>query len=202
MEFVAVRSVKNEKPSKSDDAIPLSLYLEAPAEELTIDEFELLSLDRLQLLRSIEQLKLRGFDESQVIAKIREVRISSSLSSHLDCINKSTFQLEKKHFVAKKEFFPRLLPAQRDLISHFILRLGFCRTEDLRRWFLTQECILFKARLDSMNEQEKHDFMYSNGVTFEPVSNEEKNEKAHLFLAAAGKTSTNDFPVHKMTFFK
>lgn len=182
MEFVAVRSVKNEKPSKLDDSIPLSLYLEAPAEELTIDEFELLSLDRLQLLRSIEQLKLRGFDESQVIAKIRE--------------------LEKKHFVAKKEFFPRLLPAQRDLISHFILRLGFCRTEDLRRWFLTQECILFKARLDSMNEQEKHDFMYSNGVTFEPVSNEEKNEKAHLFLAAAGKTSTNDFQVHKMTFFK
>ncbi len=80
MEFVAVRSVKNEKPSKLDDSIPLSLYLEAPAEELTIDEFELLSLDRLQLLRSIEQLKLRGFDESQVIAKIREVRNSSQLS--------------------------------------------------------------------------------------------------------------------------
>jgi DNA primase large subunit len=34
-----------------------------------------------------------------------------------------------------------------DGISHFVLRLAYCRTEDLRRWFLAQEVALLKWRL-------------------------------------------------------
>ena len=37
----------------------LSLYSEHPKEEITLDEFELFALDRLQLLRGIEQVKIR-----------------------------------------------------------------------------------------------------------------------------------------------
>lgn len=35
----------------------------------------------------------------------------------------------------------------KDWISHFVLRLAYCRTEDLRRWFLAQEVQLLKWRL-------------------------------------------------------
>ena len=36
--------------------------------------------------------------------------------------------------------------AFKDHVSHFVLRLAYCRTEELRRWFLTHESELFKAR--------------------------------------------------------
>lgn len=38
----------------------ISMYMEPPAEEITLDEFELMSLDRLQVLRKIEDLKVRA----------------------------------------------------------------------------------------------------------------------------------------------
>lgn len=38
----------------------LSLYIDPPQQELTLDEFEVISLDRLQLLRAIELLKTKG----------------------------------------------------------------------------------------------------------------------------------------------
>ncbi len=37
----------------------------------------------------------------------------------------------------------------KDWISHFVLRLAYCRTEDLRRWFLAQELALLKYRLNN-----------------------------------------------------
>jgi DNA primase large subunit len=58
-------------------------------------------------------------------------------------ISRQTFRLEQ------------LEDEQIDIISHFVLRLAYCRTEDLRRWLLTHEVELLKFRLTCATTDEK-----------------------------------------------
>lgn len=51
-------------------------------------------------------------------------------------------QLAEKHLKCSTADESR----RKDQVSHFVLRLAYCRTEDLRRWFLQQECELFRCR--------------------------------------------------------
>jgi DNA primase large subunit len=43
----------------------------------------------------------------------------------------------------------------KDVASHFILRLAYCRSAELRSWLLTQESILFKHRLRELSLDEQ-----------------------------------------------
>ena len=70
----------NNKPKYAASNIPLekflSFYNDPPNMELTLDEFEVLSLDRLQLLRAIDILmQSKGHDEKdkESLKKIEEV---------------------------------------------------------------------------------------------------------------------------------
>ena len=41
-----------------------------------------------------------------------------------------------------------------DTISHFVCRLAYCRTEELKKWFLTQETRFFALRLKMLENKE------------------------------------------------
>lgn len=84
-------------------------------------------------------------------------------------------------------------------MSHFILRLAYCRTEDLRRWFLLQETHLFKARMDYLGDEECQLFMAKNGMRFDTVSAEEKAAKEHKLKGLVG---VNDNNFYASVFYK
>jgi Eukaryotic-type DNA primase, large subunit len=92
-----------------------------------------------------------------------------------------------------------------DTASHFILRAAYCRTEDLRRWFLTQETFLFKYQLEkiaSASSQALASFLQENQLNFDIVSNEEKKKYADLLLSIPihqNGSGTKDYKVPSLS---
>ena len=66
------------------------------------------------MLRGIEDLKVKGLRFDQMEDKIRELA-----ETHLKAASREE-------------------TARKDAASHFVVRLGFCLTEDKRRWLLAQ----------------------------------------------------------------
>lgn len=74
---------------------------------------------------------------------------------------------------------------QKDHYSHFILRLAFASTEDLRRRFTRVETMLFRLRLQSDDPTDRTAFVQTLDLDWEPVSDKEKRALA-AELAATG----------------
>lgn len=76
---------------------------------------------------------------------------------------------------------------QKDHYSHFILRLAFSSTEDLRRRFARIEIALFKLRFQSDDASERQKFVQSLDFNWEAVGDEEKRAlSAQLSSATPG----------------
>lgn len=116
-----------------------------------------------------------------------------------DSIDYSDCKSDKEKIRRKKEIAIKKEKIEGDRVSHFILRLGFCRTEDLRKWFLAQELWLFKARLDYLDNDKRTQFMEEHGFKFDPVSKEDKRAKKHKLMGLAG---TNEKNFESTEFYK
>lgn len=65
---------------------------------------------------------------------------------------------------------------QKDHYSHFILRLAFSSTEDLRRRFARIETSLFRLRFQNDDVKERQAFIRSLDFDWEVLSDDEKRE--------------------------
>ncbi|MBE3049233.1 hypothetical protein IMZ48_43390, partial [Candidatus Bathyarchaeota archaeon] len=83
---------------------------------------------------------------------------------------------------------------QKDHYSHFILRLAFSATEDLRRRFTRVETVLFRLRLEMTGPSELNAFVQGLGLDwFETVSDAEKAElREDLQASLRGGASVDD----------
>ena len=73
---------------------------------------------------------------------------------------------------------------QKDHYSHYILRLAFSSTEDLRRRFARVETALFKLRFQNDDARERQAFVESLALDWEIVSEDEKRTLAMELLHA------------------
>lgn len=74
---------------------------------------------------------------------------------------------------------PALLDERKkDHYSHFILRLAFSSTEDLRRRFSRLETQLFRLRFQTNDARDRQDFVESLDFDWQKVSDEERRSLA------------------------
>lgn len=152
----------------------LMLYDVAPDLEVSIEEFETFALDRLQVLKTIEDAQLRAKGEDDMRKRVDDA-LDKLLPSH----------------TARSKLPSRQLNAERrkDHVSHFILRLAFSRTEELRGWFLRYECALLKHRFKEADFSEKQELLGSANLSLTLLSQSAREEKLG---GASGYYGAND----------
>uniref|UniRef100_A0A674E357 DNA primase large subunit n=1 Tax=Salmo trutta TaxID=8032 RepID=A0A674E357_SALTR len=124
----------------------LQFYGQPPIENISLSEFETFAVDRLKLLKTVENLGVSYVKTSEQYTKKLDAEFSN--------LN-----------------FPYKIEARRkDHISHFILRLAYCQTEDLRRWFIQQEIDLFRYRFKDLGSKNIREFLQYNNLHYHTVS--------------------------------
>ncbi|KAI8468231.1 MAG: eukaryotic and archaeal DNA primase, large subunit-domain-containing protein [Monoraphidium minutum] len=133
----------------------LSMYKDSPVGEVALEEFEKVALDRLRILKAMEESKLRSKSD--------------------DVIQDEVKSLLTKHKL-RGGGAGRGEAERRDVISHFILRLAYCRSADLRAWYVGQESALFKARFRELLPAEQVEFFSAQGLPYRAITSDELEE--------------------------
>ncbi|KAL4640910.1 DNA primase large subunit [Arapaima gigas] len=139
----------------------LQLYTQPPLENISLVEFEQFAVDRMKLLKTVENLGVTHIKTSEDYSKKLHAEVSSLNFPHRTEVSSALpSEYEKR---------------RKDHISHFILRLAYCQTEDLRRWFIQQEMDLFRHRFNYLVSKSKSDFLHRNNLQYDTINAEEKN---------------------------
>ncbi|KAE8603257.1 hypothetical protein XENTR_v10014277 [Xenopus tropicalis] len=176
---------------RKGDLYPSSLqfYQHPPTENISLTEFETFAIERLKLLKAVENLGVSYLKNSDDYNKKLEQelrKLKFPYRALQDEINDEVYDLRRK-----------------DHISHFILRLAYCQSEDLRRWFIQQEMDLFKFRFSLLTKEKVQEFLKLNDLEYVAISQEEKNmHKEDLMNSSFGLSLTKmeDLEFYKVPF--
>ena len=119
------------------------------------------------VLAEIESYSFRNKTSSETTAHVKPLLDKYlPLSSNSSQSSQSTTERQKDHY------------------SHFILRLAFSGTEELRRRFIRAETALFRLRFQQDDARERQDFVKSLHFDWETLSDEEKRRLTTELLAS------------------
>ena len=149
----------------------LSFYDIPPTDEITLEEFESWAIDRLHILIEIDSCVARSKSIKEIELTIRPLLLKYLPLSALTPTNEDIVFHERR----------------KDHYSHFILRLAFCRTEEMRKKFVKNETLLFKVRYGLLQPLEQQDFISHNKdkLPWQYISEEEKDENFESLYAAS-----------------
>lgn len=164
----------------------LQFYQQPPTENISLTEFETFAIERLKLLKTIENIGVSYLKNSQEYStklenELRKLKFLDSASK--DEINDKAYDARRK-----------------DHISHFILRLAYCQSEDLRRWFIQQEMDLFKFRFNLLPKEKVQEFLKFNDLEYVPISEEEKKMHQEDLISSTYGLSTTK--LEELQFYK
>ncbi|WVQ83184.1 hypothetical protein IAT38_005323 [Cryptococcus sp. DSM 104549] len=151
----------------------LSFYERPPNLDITLDEFETCAIARLRVLAHIESLSQRSLPPAQFHSAIaaygkEHLPLSSNTAKNVN--------LDEER--------------RRDEIGHWVLRLSFSRSPDLRERFMKNEVALFKARYETDDKAERERFLRSLAFNWEQVSDQEKKDLEEQLKACMVKGTT------------
>lgn len=129
----------------------LTLYTKPPIGEITLEEFEVWAIERLKILNEIDSAfkRNRSFKDMDAIV--------------IPLLNKSLPLNNTKDKL-------------KDYYSHFILKLCFARSKELRDKFVKCENAIFKIRFELLSSTEQRDFVKSMNLPWDFISAAEKEE--------------------------
>ncbi|MES1914480.1 MAG: hypothetical protein MHM6MM_006544, partial [Cercozoa sp. M6MM] len=123
----------------------LSMYNDPPSRGLSLQEFKECAIDRLNVLSRLMALKTALDDSGKVWDQLRPY-------------------LQERGLLGSAA-------VEKDLVSHCILRMAFCRSEENRRWLASAETALFRLRFQySSTEHEQSDFLQRHSIACEKVN--------------------------------
>ncbi|XP_016542575.1 probable DNA primase large subunit isoform X1 [Capsicum annuum] len=148
----------------------LPIYRSAPPLEVRLEDFELYAVDRLRVLKRISDGLSRGKKPDEMEKLVLDLWKTNMRHEHSsEVVNK-------------------------DIISHFVLRLVYCRTEELRKWFLSMETTLFRYRFRDESPEIQRALMAEFDLQYKAVSNaeyESVKDKLNQVARAIGQPITS-----------
>lgn len=166
------------KPIHNDVVSTLPLYRSAPPLEVRLEDFELFAMDRLKVLKGIADGLSRGKKPDEME------------------------KLEKDLWKANMRHPEALEVVNKDIISHFVLRLVYCRTEDLRKWFLSMETALFRYRFRDESLEAQRALMAEFNLPYKVVSTAEYESMKEKLGQVARSISRNASIPAEVIFYK
>uniref|UniRef100_A0A7I4XYD3 DNA primase large subunit n=1 Tax=Haemonchus contortus TaxID=6289 RepID=A0A7I4XYD3_HAECO len=148
----------------------LQMYNIPPSEEIGIEEFDDIAIERVKALKVVEDVKERytwGSDEFKS-AMIKGLHKHMPIAAGT-CLPADVEQARR-----------------RDVIGHFILRLAFCRSPESTKWLVTQEVDLFRFRFANETRTNILSFLKENNVNLDVVDKTEQLELIAELAAGCG----------------